>query len=125
MTIGKTRINFWLVLLLLVLVSNWMLYKTHLGSMILTEETNPVVIGSLLDFIVIAPILFMLYKKKFSWKMAVGLIATGCIAAKLIIPARYLQPFDAITWTGIGLEVAIVPIRTFISNNICSIYAEN
>lgn len=108
MTLGKTRINLWLVLLLLVLVSNWTLYKTEFGAMILTEETNPVVIGSLLDFIVIAPILFMLYKKKFSWKMAIGLIASGCIAAKLIIPASYLQPFDAITWTGIGLEAAIV-----------------
>lgn len=108
MTFGKTRVNLWLALLLLVLVSNWVLYKTNLGSMILTEETNPVVIGSLLDFIVIAPILFMLYKKKFSWKMAIGLIATGCIAAKLIIPASFLQPFDAITWTGIGLEAAIV-----------------
>lgn len=108
MTLGKTRINLWLVLLLLVMVSNWTLYKTEFGAMILTEETNPVVIGSLLDFIVIAPILFMLYKKKFSWKMAIGLIASGCIAAKLIIPASYLQPFDAITWTGIGLEAAIV-----------------
>ncbi|MFY3790620.1 beta-carotene 15,15'-monooxygenase [Ureibacillus sp. MALMAid1270] len=108
MTISKLKgNNIWLVLLGLVLASNFVLYKTQFGAMILTEETNPVVIGSLIDFIIIAPTLFMLYKKKFSWKMAIGLIATGCIAAKLIIPANYLQPFDTITWTGIALEAAI------------------
>ena len=106
--IGKKMVNIWLILLFMVLSSNFILYKTELGAMILTEETNPVVIGSLLDLIIIAPILVMLYKKKFSWKMAVGLIASGCIAAKLIIPASFLQPFDAITWTGIGLEAALV-----------------
>ncbi len=108
MTISKLKINIWFILLFLVLSSNFILYKTQLGALVLTEETNPVVIGSLIDFIIIAPILFMLYKKKFSWKMAIALIATGCIAAKLIIPASYLQPFDTITWTGIALEAAIV-----------------
>lgn len=108
MTISKMKSNIWLVLLVFVLASNFVLYKTQFGAMILTEETNPVVIGSLIDFIIIVPVLFMLYKKKFSWKMAIGLMATGCIAAKLIIPADYLQPFDTITWTGIALEVAIV-----------------
>lgn len=108
MSLNKVKINIWLILLLLVLTSNFVLYKTQLGDLILTEETNPVVFGSLLDLVVISPILFMLYKKKFSWKMAVALIATGCITAKVLIPASYLQPFDAITWTGIALEAAIV-----------------
>lgn len=108
MSLSKVKFNIWFLLLLLVLSSNFILYKTGLSNVILTEKANPVVIGSLLDFIVIAPTLFMLYKKKFSLKMAIALIAIGCIAARLIIPVKYLEPFDMITWTGIALEAAIV-----------------
>ena len=51
-------------------------------------------IGSLLDLIVVAPCLFMLHKKKFTWKMAIALIAAGCIVARFLIPAEFLQPFQ-------------------------------
>lgn len=108
MTLVKQKVNVWLILLLLVLISNFVLYQTKLGDMILTGDTNPVVIGSLIDFIIISPILFMLYKKKFSWKMAITLIATGCIAARFIIPSQYLRPFDTITWIGIAFEGVFV-----------------
>nr|WP_106781397.1 beta-carotene 15,15'-monooxygenase [Lysinibacillus timonensis] len=108
MSYSKTKINIWLILLCLVLVSNWALYKTSFGSMVVPDDPNPVVIGSLLDLIIIAPILFMLYKKKFSIKMAISLIAIGCICARMIIPMEFLKPFDAVTWVGIGSEAAIV-----------------
>lgn len=108
MTVSKSKINLWLVLLILVLTSNLLLYQTQLGELVLPENTNPVVLGSLFDFLITAPILFMLYKKKFSWKLTITLIASGCIAARLIIPSKLLQPFNTITWVGIGIEAIIV-----------------
>lgn len=109
MTVSKSKTNYiWLILLFFVLLSNFILYKTPFGNSILPENPNSVVIGSLFDFIIIAPATFLLYKKKFSWKLAIGLIATGCVAARFIIPKEYLQPFSAITWSGIVAEGAIV-----------------
>lgn len=104
----KQKLNIWIILLFLVLMSNFMLYQTKLSNLLLTEDTKLVVAGSLLDFMVISPISFMLYKKKFSWKMAVGLFATGCIAARIIIPAHFLHPFHTVTLAGIALEAIFV-----------------
>lgn len=83
------------------------MYKTEFGNSLIPENPNAVVIGSLLDFIILAPVTYLLYKKQFSWKLVIGLIATGCVAARFIIPKDYLQPFNAITWSGIAAEGAI------------------
>lgn len=109
MTISKSKLNyFWLILLFFVLLSNVILYKTEFGISTLQENPNSVVIGSLIDFIILAPATFLLYKKTFSWKLLIGLSATGCVAARFIIPMEYLQPFHMITWSGIALEGALV-----------------
>ncbi|TQR39723.1 beta-carotene 15,15'-monooxygenase [Lysinibacillus sphaericus] len=100
----KNKQNIWLAFLLLVLASNYTLYNTGLGVSILPTETNGVVIGSLIDFVLVIPVLFLLYKGKFSIKQAVILAATGCIAARFIIPIEHLQPFVAVTWTGFAIE---------------------
>lgn len=108
MTILKSKIKYiWLILLLLVLLSNTILYNTQIGKSTLPTNTEVVVFGSLLDLIVIAPIAFLLYKQSFSWKWFIGLMATGCVLARFIIPSDYLQPFHAITWSGILAEGAL------------------
>lgn len=104
----KKKQNVWLAFLLLVLAGNYMLYNTSLGLSILKGESQGVVVGSLIDFVVVMPVLFMLYKKKFSVKQAIILAAAGCIAARFIIPIEYLEPFVAVTWVGFAVEGALV-----------------
>ncbi|MGE7692684.1 beta-carotene 15,15'-monooxygenase [Lysinibacillus sp. NPDC094177] len=104
----KKKQNIWLAFLLVVLASNYTLYNTGLGLSILPSETNGVVIGSLIDFVLIMPVLFLLYKGKFSLKQAVILAAAGCMAARFIIPIEHLQPFVAVTWAGFAIEGTII-----------------
>ncbi|MGG2092667.1 beta-carotene 15,15'-monooxygenase [Bacillus sp. S13(2024)] len=98
----------WLLLLFAILCSNYMLYHTHIGNNLLPPETNIVVLGSLLDLIIMLPLFFMLYSKKFSVKTAIILSATGCILARFLIPNQFLEPFTAITWAGIVVEAALI-----------------
>lgn len=104
----KKKQNVWLAFLLVVLASNYTLYNTGLGLSILPAESKGVVIGSLIDFVIVMPILFMLYKGKYSVKQAILLAATGCIVARFIIPIDHLQPFVAITWAGFVIEGSII-----------------
>jgi len=110
----KKKQNIWLAFLFMVLVSNYMLYNTGLGSSILPIETNGVVLGSLIDLVVIVPVLWMLYKGKFSLKQAIFLAAFGCIAARFIIPLEHLQPFVAVTWAGFAIEAILILLEIFL-----------
>ncbi|KPN89595.1 hypothetical protein [Lysinibacillus sp. ZYM-1] len=113
MILGKKQ-NIWLAFLFMVLVSNYTLYNTGLGSSILPIETNGVVLGSLIDLVVIVPVLWMLYKGKFSLKQAIFLAAFGCIAARFIIPLEHLQPFVAVTWAGFAIEAILILLEIFL-----------
>lgn len=104
----KKKQNIWLAFLLLVLAGNYTLYNTGLGVSILPTETNGVVIGSLIDFVLVIPVLFLLYKGKFTIKQAIILAAAGCIAAHFIIPIEHLQPFVAVTWAGFAIEGTLI-----------------
>ncbi|MFJ7666158.1 beta-carotene 15,15'-monooxygenase [Lysinibacillus sp. NPDC097195] len=103
--------HIWLAFLFIVFISNYSLYNTGLGTTVLPVETAGVVLGSLIDLIVVMPLLFMLYKRKFSIKQAIILAAAGCIAARFIIPIQHLQPFVAVTWAGFAIEGAIIVIE--------------
>jgi len=107
MVIEKGR-PIWISLLIMVLLSNIMLYNTQLGASILPAETKGVVFGSLLDLILVMPLLFMLSKRKFSIKTAILTAATGCILARILIPNVILKPFMAVTWAGIAIEVIVI-----------------
>jgi hypothetical protein len=103
----------WLALLLLVVVSNYAVYQTSMGIDILPvpEEALGVVVGSFIDLMIVAPVLFMLYVRKFSWKLSITLAAFGCIALRLIIPVELLGPFEKVTLIGIGVELLLVIIE--------------
>lgn len=111
MMVLKKKQNIWMAFLAIVLISNYSLYNTGFGMSILPADTAGVVFGSLLDFIVVIPVLFMLYKRKFSIKYAIVLAATGCIAARFIIPMDHLQPYVAVTWAGFAVEGALIVIE--------------
>ncbi len=112
--IVKRKQNIWLAFLLVVLASNYTLYNTGVGSSILPLETKGVVMGSLIDFVVVMPVLLMLYKGKFSLKQAILLAAFGCIAARFIIPMEHLQPYVAVTWAGFAIEGAVLLVEIFL-----------
>lgn len=106
----------WLALLLLVLIGNYAVYQTSIGMHILPvpEQAHGVVVGSLIDLMIVAPVLFMLYLRKFSWKLSITLAALGCIAMRLIIPIELLGPFEKVTFIGIGIELLLVVVELII-----------
>lgn len=110
----KKKHNVWLAFLLLVLASNYMLYNTSFGLSIIKGESQGVVVGSMIDFVLVMPVLFMLYKRKFTVKQTILLAATGCIAARFIIPMEYLKPFVAVTWVGFAIEGALVLLEVLL-----------
>lgn len=114
MSLSKSRQTLWLLLFTLILLSNFVLYNTGFGRSIIPTEANGVVLGSLLDFVIVAPIVFMIAKRKYSIKWLIGLSAAGCILARLIIPQQLLEPYIAITWIGIAIELCIVAFELFL-----------
>ena len=109
--IEKTK-SLWLGLFLLVLSSNILLYQ--FGIDLISTASQGVVVGSLLDLIIVAPLLLMLYRNRFSWKQAIVFAAAGCIAVRFIIPDHLLAPFIAVTWFGFAIEGALVAVELFI-----------
>ncbi|WP_433956729.1 beta-carotene 15,15'-monooxygenase [Cytobacillus horneckiae] len=101
----------WLLMFFAILLSNYMLYQTNIGNSLLPAKTNGVVLGSLIDLVIMLPLFFMLYRRKFTVKTAVFLCAAGCILAKFLIPNPLLEPYAVITWAGIAIEAAIILVE--------------
>lgn len=98
----------WLMMLILILTGNFILYQTSVGIHLLPEETQFVVLGSLVDLLILFPLFFMLYRNKFTWKSTIFLSATGCVLLRFLIPTSLLAPYETITWIGIITEGSIV-----------------
>lgn len=98
----------WLILIFGIIISNFMLYQTTIGAAILPEQSQYVVLGSMLDMIIVLPLAIMLYRNNFSVKTTIILAASGCIAIRFLIPASLLEPYESITWIGIGIEGIII-----------------
>ncbi|WKA50350.1 beta-carotene 15,15'-monooxygenase [Planococcus liqunii] len=96
-----------LALLLLVLTSNFLLYRSPLSSLVIPEDTFWVVAGSLVDFAFVTPLL-MLAAFRLSLKHFLALIAGGFVLARFIIPSLYFEPFTALFYIGIGLEALVL-----------------
>ena len=94
----------WFLGLILVVASNFILYNTTIGISILPDEPNGVVIGSMIDLAVVAPLLFLAWKRKWSWKYIIASMATGLIIVRFFIPMEYLAPFEMVTWIGFAVE---------------------
>ena len=114
MVFQQKRNHFWLILFLVVLSSNALIYHTSLYEILGINITPEVVIGSLLDILIVAPILFCLYLKKWNWKLAVALFAGASIFATIAIPHTLLAPYQFITNTGIFVEIAIIAFEVFL-----------
>lgn len=96
-----------LFFLVLVLASNFILYRSPLSSMIIPEEASLLVLGSLLDFAVVAPLL-LLATFRLTAKQFIGFVAGGFILARLLVPSLYFEPFAVFFYVGIGLEALVL-----------------
>lgn len=94
----------WISLLLLVLCSNFILYRSPISPIVLNEEANWVILGSLIDLAIISPLFVLAFRKKKSAKEFIILMAGGLIFARLLIPANYFEPFVAVSYLGIAIE---------------------
>ena len=63
MVFQQKRNHLWLILFFVVLITNALIYHTSLYEKLGVNNTPEVVIGSLLDILIVAPILFCLYLK--------------------------------------------------------------
>ena len=95
-------------LLLLVISSNYVLYHSSFGLQSLPGDFNGVVVGSILDLSLVAPLLFLAWQRKFSLKYFIVLMATGLIAARFIISSEYLASFQSVMWLGVGIEGLLI-----------------
>ncbi|MBY0029460.1 beta-carotene 15,15'-monooxygenase [Priestia aryabhattai] len=94
--------------MLLVISSNYVLYHSSFGLQSLPANLNGVVIGSILDLSLVAPLLFLAWQRKFSLKYFIVLMATGLIAARFITPSEYLASFQSVMWLGVGIEGILI-----------------
>ncbi|MEQ7805484.1 beta-carotene 15,15'-monooxygenase [Priestia megaterium] len=109
MVLHKKTVSFVaLFLLLLVISSNYVLYHSSFGLQSLPADFNGVVVGSILDLSLVAPLLFLAWQRKFSLKYFIVLMATGLIAARFIIPSEYLASFQSVMWLGAGIEGLLI-----------------
>lgn len=110
MVIGKksSRHIVWLFLLSVVLATNFSIYRSSLMVNLLPTDINGVVLGSIFDFTIMVPILFLAWRRKLSWKNFLMLMPVGLIVVRFIIPMEYLAPFKALTWVGFIIEGAFV-----------------
>ncbi|MDG0058479.1 beta-carotene 15,15'-monooxygenase [Priestia sp. P5] len=109
MVLHKKTVSFVaLFLLLLVISSNYVLYHSSFGLQSLPGDFNGVVVGSILDLSLVAPLLFLAWQRKFSLKYFIVLMATGLVAARFIIPSEYLASFQSVMWLGVGIEGLLI-----------------
>lgn len=104
LTMRRNRFSRWAIaFLFIVLLSNILLYRSPMTSAIITDETKDVVIGSLIDFGFIIPLL-LLATFRLSWKQFTAAVALGLVLSKLIIPDPYFAPYAAVPWVALGFE---------------------
>ncbi len=101
---------FLLLLLILVLSANLALYRLPISILPAPSDATWVIIGSLIDFSIVAPLLIlaMTRKKGFTVKRFFSFMVLGIVAARFIIPTAYFAPFKFLAYTAVAVEVIIV-----------------
>ncbi|WP_404466749.1 beta-carotene 15,15'-monooxygenase [Planococcus rifietoensis] len=93
--------------LLLVLISNLLVYRSPISSTVIPEDSFWLVAGSLVDFGLVVPLLVLL-SFRINAKQLLAVIAAGLIAARFIIPALYFEPFAPIFYIGLAIEMLVL-----------------
>lgn len=93
--------------LLLVLISNLLVYRSPISSTVIPEDSFWLVAGSLVYFGLVVPLLVLL-SFRINAKQLLAVIAAGLIAARFIIPALYFEPFAPIFYIGLAIEMLVL-----------------
>ena len=96
-----------LVLLFLVLVSNFLLYRPEILGLFSIQLTSGVALGSLLDLAIIAPLLFFV-AYKISIKQTIGFMVAGLILARFLVPYELFAPYKGVLYAGIAIEIVLI-----------------
>lgn len=113
--LSKTQITL-LIFLVLILLSNFTLYRTSFIPLSLNEETKWIVIGSLFDLAILAPILILLISRHrgISIKRFLSFMAFGLITAYFLIPNMYFTHFKFVAYFGFAYEIIIISLELFL-----------
>ncbi|MGE8207185.1 beta-carotene 15,15'-monooxygenase [Heyndrickxia sp. NPDC080065] len=104
------KTNIWVFLLVLVIGSNLILYRSPISPIVLPEETRWVILGSLFDLAIVSPLLMIAINKNrnFTVKRFIILMAGGLILARFLIPAKYFEPFVGVSYIGFAVEGLLI-----------------
>ncbi|WP_442594023.1 hypothetical protein [Neobacillus sp. D3-1R] len=109
---GKTKWGIFSTLILLIFTANYTIYHQP----IFFPLDNKIVIASLIDFIIVIPVMTYLFiiRKRYSLKMIGIPVLGGYGAAKLIIPDELLSSYSQVTWFIIAGELIIVLMEIYL-----------
>jgi hypothetical protein len=107
MVLRETVFSKWAVLLLgIVLMSNVLLYQPSIQEALMIELESGIILGSLLDMVVISPIL--IYAAfKVSKKQVVGFMIAGLVLARFLVPEEFFAPYTMLLYAGVGFEALL------------------
>ena len=102
--------------LVLILLSNFALYRTPSISISINDDTKWVVLGSLIDLAIVAPviILFLTREKGITLKRYIPLMAIGLIASNFFIPKVYFQHLQIVAYIGVAYEIILFGMELFL-----------
>lgn len=99
--------NIALAFLLLVVLSNFLVYRPQVQDFFSLQLNSGVAIGSLIDLAIIAPLL-VYATFKISIKQVIGLMVGGLVIARFFIPSELFSPFKGILYLGIAFEALLI-----------------
>jgi hypothetical protein len=107
MILRQTVFSKWAVLLLgLLLLSNFMLYQPAVQDALMIELQNGVIFGSFLDMVVVAPLL-VYAAFRVSKKQIIGIMIAGLVLARFLIPEEFFVPYAFLLYAGVGFEALL------------------
>ncbi|MUV36454.1 hypothetical protein JNUCC1_00256 [Lentibacillus sp. JNUCC-1] len=110
----KSLHHIWLIFIFLVVAVNLSLYHTAIGRDVLTETSNRIVIGSIIDLALVLPVLFCVWRRKWDPKHIAITTAGGLILVRFLIPMEFLAPYATITLVGFIMEGLIIVLELFV-----------
>ncbi|MDH4421574.1 MULTISPECIES: hypothetical protein [Bacillus] len=111
-SISRKRKGIWVGLVSFIMLSNYLVYALP----IVPAAPKEVVLGSLLDCIVVIPVLtyFLIIRKRYSLTYIFPVVIAGYIFARFIIPSDYLQAFSYVSYIIVAGEIAFVCLELFL-----------
>jgi hypothetical protein len=112
----KPRLLLYVILASLILATNYILYRTPIFGPV----PEGAVIGSLLDLLIILPLLtyFMIIRKRYSLKYMGIVIFAGFAAAYFIVPQQHLSDYPFLPYLLIVSEGAFLLVELYIAYTV-------